>query len=288
MSNLYATPTEIKVAMPEGIRSATTDYDALLYKLSMRMSRVIDRYCSRQFFPSYGIRYFDVTESSDELWIPDLFSITSIEYSEDDGYSYTALTASDYYGTVAGESWKTDSYTLLITNPNGLLGYWPAGHKSIKITGWWAYVDNRDTCWEDSGDTVKTDLTISGLSLAVNDADGADQWGVTPRFHNGLVLKIESEILEATTVVAATTNTVAVVRGRNGSTAAAHTTTNKVYIWRPAEAVKQAALIMAVRQMERGLQGFGDARATGDLGTMIWTKAIDPEARGWLDKVVRY
>ena len=47
--NLYATPTEIKAVMPDSIRSTTTTYDSLLYKLAERISRMIDRHCGRSF-----------------------------------------------------------------------------------------------------------------------------------------------------------------------------------------------------------------------------------------------
>ena len=43
-----------------------------------------------------------------------------------------------------------------------------------------------------------------------------------------------------------------------------------------------AAIIQAVRQMERGFQGFGDARATPEIGQLFFIKAMDPEAASLL------
>lgn len=276
MANIYVTPTEIKAAMPEAIRSVTTAYDNILSALAERISRLVDNYCQRVFFPRVATRYFNGSGTT-ELWIPDLLEITSVSYSEDDGETYTALTSSDYYATVAGDFNSQQSYTQLIINVNSdTLSYWPTGQRSIKIVGVWAYAEDRDTVWEDSTDTVEDNpLTAAGTTITVNDDDGANQWGVTPRFAAGQVLRIESEILELT---AKGSNTLTVLRSRNGSTAAQHAQNTQIDIWRPPEPIKQATIIQAVRQMERGLQGFSDARATPEIGQMMWIKRLDPEA----------
>ncbi len=47
---------------------------------------------------------------------------------------------------------------------------------------------------------------------------------------------------------------------------------------KPPEPVKAAAVIQVLRHVERGFQGFGDARANPDVGQMFFFKQIDPEA----------
>lgn len=284
MPNLYVTPTEIKAAAPDAIQTSTTKYDSLLLRLANRISRFIDGRCHREFFPRQATRYFD-GQGKKELKVKDLLSITTIYYSLDDGETYTALAAADYYATVEGDYNSTKSYTELIVSAlSDTLSVWPTGQRSVKIEGVWGYADDRDAAFEDSTDDVEDNpLSDSATSITVNDFDGADLWGVAPRFQPGQIARIESELVEIT---AAANDILTVVRARNGSTAAAHVQDTNIELWRPPEPVKQAAIITAVRQMERGFQGFGEARANVDTGQMFWVKSLDPEAKELLQDYI--
>ena len=279
MPNLYATPTELKATVPDGIRSSVTKYDALMLSLLSEVSRWIDRECKRTFYPELRTRYFNGSGRC-EMWVPDLISITSISYSDDDGATYTALTTDDYIATVAGDYNSTKSYTYLIISRNSTtLSYWPTGQRSIKIVGVWGYADDRDNVWQSTGDTVQNNpLASGGTSLTVSDVDGLDIYGALARFQGGQVLKIESEYLETGLTINTSSNTINITRGTNGSTAAAHVQNTAISVWRAPEPVRDACIIQAVRQMERGFQGFGDGRATPETGGMFWFKSLDPEA----------
>lgn len=274
MPNAYATPLEIKAALPGAIRTTTTDYDAALTRLAGEVSRFVDNHTHRVFYPTLATRYFH-GRATCRLRVGDLLSITSVSISTDDGLTYTALAASDYFATVEGDPNSPKSYTHLEIDRNGDYGYWPLGQKSVKVVGVWAYTDDRATCWEDSLDTVENNpLASGGTSVTVNDDDGLDLWGFSPRFQAGQLARIESEYLEVT---AAAANALTVARGRNGTTAAAHTQNVGIDLWRPPEPVKQAVIIQLARGFARALQGFGDARAVPDISQMIWTRALDPD-----------
>jgi hypothetical protein len=277
MPNLYVTPTEIKAAAPESIRATTTSYDDILLTLVGRVSRLVDKYCRRVFYPYIDTRYFNGNGKA-EMWISDLLSINSIEYSEDNGETYTALTVSDYYATAAGDYNSKKSYSVLIVSKlSDTISVWPKGQRSIKIDGVWAYADDRDDAWEDSLDEVEDNpLSDSATSITVNDADGADLWGKAPRFQAGQILQIGSEILEIS-AADAEQNKLTVIRGRNGSTAAEQTQNTAISIWRPPKPVEQACIIQTVRTFERGTQGFSDTRANPEIGQMMWLKRLDPE-----------
>jgi len=49
MANAYLTDQELKDALPDGIRTATTKYDSLIRQLCERVSRAIDRHCKTRF-----------------------------------------------------------------------------------------------------------------------------------------------------------------------------------------------------------------------------------------------
>ena len=283
MPNLYVTPTEIKNALPDVVRSATTDYDNILLQLANRVSRWIENYCNQSFYPLVDTRYYD-GRGNNQLWIDPIISITGLEYSEDDGDSYAAVDENtDYVATRAGNHNSAKSHNLLIVHPNSTnIDIFVAGFLSIKIAGVWGYADDRDDCWEDSQDSVQDEAGINAsvTSVTVSDADGADLMGFTPRFQAGQLIKIEDEYLEIASI---STDTLTVVRGRNGSAAAEHAKDKTIYIWRPPEAVKQACIIQSARQWKRGMQGFSDAEANPELGQLFYLKALDPEVQSMLE-----
>lgn len=274
MPNLYATPTEIKAALPGAIRATTTAYDAELMRLSDEVSRFVDNHCHRPFYPTLATRYFNGRATCRQR-VDDLVTITSVSVSADDGATYTALAGSDYFGTVEGDANSPKSYTHLELAVNGTYGYWPVGQKSVKVVGVWAYTDDRATAWEDSLDTVENNpLASGGASVTVNDDDGANLWGITPRFAAGQLARIESEYVEVT---AAAANALTVARARNGTSAAAHVQNVGIDLWRPPAPVKQAVIIQIARGFERALQAFGDGRSVPELSQMVWTRALDPD-----------
>jgi hypothetical protein len=289
MPNLYATASEIKTGTPDGIRTSTIKYDTLLLRLANETSRFIDRHCRQVFYPQVAVRYFD-GKGKTAVTIGPLLSLTSVEISEDDGLTYTALTVDvDFRLTWWGDFNDPRSWTQLVIDPNGSETAWPDGFRTVKVTGVWAYADDRATAWESSTDVVQDNpLLIGATSLTVADADGVDQLGSTPRFQAGQLLRIESEFAYCS-VVTVGTNILTIARAQNGTTATAHIQAKQIDVWRPPEPVKQATIIQVVRLMERGFQGYGDARANVELSQMIYLRALDPEARALLEpyRIVR-
>ena len=279
MPNSYLSLAELRAAVPDGLKQSVTKYDAQMLLLLSEGSRFVDNYCKRVFYPYLGTRYFHGSGTCIQR-IADIISITSVSYSDDDGATYTALTASDYYATVARDHNSFKSYDALELNVNGTtLSCWPTGQRSIKVVGVWGYCDDRNLCWESTGDTTENNpLASGGTSLTVNDVDGLDIYGAAPRFQAGALYRIESEYVEATLVQDTTSNTIGILRGRNGTTAASHVQNTVIDVWRPPEPVKQAIAISVFKHLQRGFQGFGDARATPELGQLFFMKALDPDA----------
>lgn len=288
MPNSYLTLHELRAAAGDGLSKTTFKYDARMLSLLSETSRWVDDYCHRVFYPYMDTRYFDGS-GTPWLRVDDLISITSVSYSTDYGTTYTALTASDYIAMVEDDYNARQSYNILKVNVNSTtLGSWPYGQKSIKIVGVWGYCDDRNTCWESTGDRVYDDpFTSSATTLTVNEVDGLDIYGGEPRFSSGQILKIDSEYLETTLTQDTTTRTLGVLRARNGTTAASHVEDTTIYVWRAPEPVRQAVAIQASRLVQRGKQNFGDARATPELGEMFYMRSIDPEAKAKLEPYVR-
>ena len=280
MPNLYATEDELKAVAPDAIRSTSTQYDSLFVSLAERLSRWIDNYTQREFYPYLETRYFE-GDAEDELWIDDLVEITSVSISTDGGTTYTALEDTDYIPMHGDDYNSLKSYTVLKVDINGTLGSWPKGQKSVRVIGTWCFTDNRALFFEDTIDAVNhaTGINVTDTTLKLNDVDGADKWGRTPRISSGQILRIEAEQMEVTATDTTTgVQTATVVRGVNGTTAAAHADTKQVDKFMPPEPLKQACIIQAIKQFKRGQVGFGYAEALPDLGRILHIKTIDPEA----------
>ena len=290
-SRLYATEDELKQVAPDAILTATTQYDTLFITLSERLSRWIDNHTQRMFYPFIDTRFYSVDRNRshisdfmfedpefDDLWIDDLMEITSVSISEDDGSTYTALATGDYI-PMHGQDFNSEkSYTLLKVDRNGDLGSWPIGQRSVRVIGTFNFTDDRSNFFEDTLDEVENNpLTSGGTSLTVNDIDGADQRGILPRIAPGNLLRIGTEFVEVASTNA-TGNTAVIVRGVNGSTAAAHAQNIQIDKFMPPEPLKQACIIQAVKQFKRGQAGFGDAAAQIDLGRILQMKSFDEGA----------
>jgi hypothetical protein len=120
----------------------------------------------------------------------------------------------------------------------------------VKVTGTWGWHEDWDNAF-DAVDTLQANINATVLTLTVADADGADLEGYTPRFSPGNFIQIGTEWMEVT-AVNTTTNVLTVRRGRNGSTAAAHTSGDDVEVYQVdirirRACIRQAAMLYARR-----------------------------------------
>jgi hypothetical protein len=277
--NLLATVDQVKRAL----EVAGTTYDALITEALRATSRLIEGASGWSFVPTLVTRYVDGNGKA-ALWLPTPWlDITTLSLSSDQGSTYTALGATDWWES-DGVNYEVTPIQLLVLNPNGSYGEFYAGLKAVKIEGVLGWHRDYAAAWEASGDTVQdaSGLTASATSITVTDADGADAAGLTPRFSVGNLLKVESELLEVTAVVASTTNKLTVVRGVNGSTGATHAKGTAISVWRPDDLAHQAALIQAIRFFKRAQQAFADAGANVDLGQLVFAKKLDPDVEAIL------
>lgn len=138
------------------------------------------------------------------------------------------------------------------------------------VTGTWGMHREYANAWL-KVDDLAADITSSATSLTVADADGADDYGTSPRLSEGQIIRLDSEYMIVLTVNT-TTNTLTVKRGQLGSTAAAHVAGADVDVFQVEDPIRhvtarQAAFLWA-RQgayttME--VQGMSEIRYPPDL-----------------------
>ena len=147
----------------------------------------------------------------------------------------------------------------------------------VTIGGFWGYHPDWDNAW-DSVDTVQDDPDISAAAtaLTVDNIDGTDGWGFTPRISRGSLLRIEDEYLEVTATDAAT-NIATVIRGVNGTTAAIHLKDVAVEVFRVHDPVRRAVARQAAFLYAR--RGAYESSSVSELGVVNFPSDLLAEFR---------
>ncbi len=119
------------------------------------------------------------------------------------------------------------------------------GDATISIGGIWGWHDRWTEAWRDSGDTVR-DAALNALAgaITVSDAAGSDQDGRAPRFQAGQLLRIDAEYLRVT-AIDSTKNLLTVLRGVQGTAAAAHRRGATIETYTPPAAIRDLTLRFA-------------------------------------------
>ena len=246
---IYCTYEALKEYL--NIPAAQTSDNKLLFKFAIQASDKLNAHChNRYFYPIKQTRYYDYPcgvglpaysyQNSGQgfgfstIPTPPLTYLDNTRLELDDDLlevlSLTTqngsqtITSSDYY-LMTGDKYNFPPYDNIQLKSDGTVtafGYSGSTQKSNAVTGYWGYHERWADAWQDSLDTVENNpLTSSGTSITVNDVDGVDLFGFTPRFQYQQLLKIEDEFLFVTGKDAGAANALTVIRGVNGTTAAA-------------------------------------------------------------------
>lgn len=132
----------------------------------------------------------------------------------------------------------------------------------LTVSGTWGYGGQ----WLDTRDALASSATASAAAVYVQDAGGADAWGLVPRFQVGQVLRIEAERL-IVTAVDVDSGRVEVLRAQLGTTAASHSAGAALWVYAP-DAQAQAAVLAWAGMLYRLPDG---AAADADLPEALWT-----------------
>lgn len=245
-----------------GIAVTETADDARIRLMCRYASAQWDRMTRRPCWPEKKTRYYDLMNSRVlNLNDADLLAITSLT----DSSGNTLVEGTDVLAyPLSGPPYNRIEIKL---DSGESLNYSGTTQKAITLAGIWGWHDTWASAFEASGDTVldTSGLTAAATSITVSDADGADAWGVTPRFDADVLLKIEDEYLWVTTVTAATTNTLTVVRGVNGTTAATHAKTTPISVYKPPQDM--------AKHIQRWVTFLYDQKDTGQFETITYPEA---------------
>lgn len=252
--------------------------DELLRRYIRDASNMWGMWTGRQFVPYVDTKKFSLAHV--EVWSlcmnEDLLSVTSVINA--DGASVSG----SEYATRPDNIYPKNTLEMLDSGGN----YWRFLYASdrVQVTGLWGYHENYDVAWGDSLDTVQSNPLSSGaLTLTVSDADGKDD-RYLPRFEVGDYLKIESEFLQVTTINTAT-NVLGVLRGRQGTTAAAHVQATPIYVYRQHDAVRWAVTEIVKWMYEHRDSVNRGIQLSAELGVIIQNDL--PDVKALADKYLR-
>lgn len=147
------------------------------------------------------------------------------------------------------------------------------------VSGVWGWHGQYGSAWL-SSDTLAAGINGTVTTLTVSDVDGEDAYGFEPRFSPGNLIRVESEYMDVVAVDAGT-NTLRVVRGVLGSTAAAHESAAAVSVWQVPDVVRRAVMRQAAFMYAR--RGAYQTAQVNDFGTISFPADVLSEVRGMLD-----
>lgn len=180
---------------------------SLLLELCEMASRQIDDMCGRHFYVESAARVFTPWQER-ECTIDDLLAITSLEQDLNGDFDYTrAWAGTDYLLDPA----NTFPKMAIRTAPNGSYCFSPC-QRSIKVTGKFGFGDGKGRAepWN----------TVSGYTITLDDASTTTATtSADDVVYPGQTLLVENEQIYVSAVEGAT---LTVIRGVNGTTAAAH------------------------------------------------------------------
>ena len=267
----YTNRAAVKAALT--IPVTTTGQDAALDAVMESISREIDLYVGFGFAPSSGPRDYTPKHADTlDLDYP-LLSIDSLVADHDANASYeVTMTATTYYLTPTNATAETPRRPFwgLDVRQTATAVFPKAIQRGVRITGTWGYYDERRT----SSSVLTTSVNSTALTLTLTNAS---------QLSAGHLLLLDSERIQVTDVstTAATGTVVGVLRGRNGTSGAAHSSgaIPEVYEFPVVEraALYQAELDYRVKDAPFGMAGgeaFGAQSPQPGGGLHPFTKRL--------------
>lgn len=215
----YTTLSDLRAASAGQLDITSTKDDPLLLAQIRAASRDIDEIARRWFYPLVDTREYDTPAQvlGDLRVDADLLEITTLTNGN------TVVINSSKYRLYPLNTWPKYSIRPLPSQGTPWeLSLSGDAFGAISVAGVWGYHRDYANAW----------VALTALAAAITDTTGTSVSVPTGKAEAGHLLKIDSEYLYVASVsVGATNDTVAVVRGANGSTAATHLSGAAVSVW---------------------------------------------------------
>ncbi|MFA6134401.1 MAG: hypothetical protein WC869_10355 [Phycisphaerae bacterium] len=277
----YATLSDLRVL--SGLTDAQTGDDSQLRKYLRDATRILEQETRKKFYPRRETRYYDHPVNVQVLKLDDW--LLEVETLTTQNGALTIAAADQVLACGTNRNVQPyDRIELKVDGTNTVFLYSGTLQRANAVTALWGYHEDYANAWLSANDTLKTGVDAAVTTLSVNDADGADLYGETPRFKAGQLIQIGTEFMYVTAVTAATTNTLTVLRGFFGTVAAAHLASDAIYIYQPMEDVSRACLDLAEWMYRtKGLMDQGSVGYPG-LGVTIKPVALPTKVQEVIER----
>jgi len=244
-----------------------TGDDTRLRLLAESQSRLIDRLANRHFYALTATRTFDVVDTGAVL-LPDLAAITSLSTDDNIDRTFETTWATTDYRlrpSNADPATRVNSnsrpYTSVIVDSNGTRSF-TVGDETLQIAGEWGW-------WLHKAPATETADAISSTT--------AKTFSVSARtdIEAGHTILIDSEQLY---VQSYSGNTLTVLRGANGTTAATHSGGAAISLYEYPGPVVEATIIQAARLWKRKDSSFANAVGL-EGGLMEIFRGVDQDVK---------
>lgn len=148
----------------------------------------------------------------------------------------------------------------------------------LYVTGVWGWHDDYDNAFAHVDD-LQANINATVTTLTVADADGEDLDGFIPRFSQGNLIQIGTELMDVLNISG---NTLTVKRGVNGTTAAAHTSGDDVKVYQVPETVRRITARQAALLYTR--RGAFQVESLDGVGVITYPQDLLSELRGVLQE----
>jgi len=220
-------------------------YKASLTQYGIQASGIIDRVKHTTFAPIIDTRYLQAFSQEVRAYEVDLdFPLLEL----------TSVTLADGTNLVVDTDVQAEMthifprrWLQMITSANSFRTASDNLVSKIAIVGVWGWHSDYDNAWILSGDSVQKvgGIDDSETSVLVTDVDGVGGFGFTPRFSAGNLIQIENEWCSVMSTDTSA-QTMVVVRGVRGSTAATHAKDVVISVFHPDDAIGRATAKLAV------------------------------------------
>ena len=269
MTNAYVTLDTLKSS--GGLNITGMGEDERLRTLVESVSRVIDRYCSRHFYALHATRKFDGAGSRIVL-VPDLVSVDTngVKTDDKDRTFETTWAATDYLllpsnadPTTSGNPQSRPYARIEVDFDAGTKSVFPAGREIVQIAGqwgWWRHLARASETANAIADATTTSITVSSRTDV----------------ESGHTILTDSEQIY---VKSYSTNTLTVVRGVSGTTAASHSAGAAIDIYQYPGPIVEAAIVHTARLWRRKDSAFASVTGFPETGQVKVPSGLDPDMR---------
>lgn len=277
MPNWYVTRDQVKANL-----GVVDDIDDSLLDLKIEaVSRQVDRFCKRHFYVASGTRTFTTTKPYSIVLPLDLLSITTLKVDWDaDGVFETNWVSTDFVLMPQHGQYMSPPEPFTSVVVNGLTPArplyrtsFPVWTNAIQIVGKFGYYEV----------LVAAEATLNGAVLST---DTTIKMSAGTAFEVGQTILIESEQIFVRGIQG---DTLRVLRGQNGTTAAAHVTglTPSIYTYPGVSEPALYQVLLATKAKDAPTGMVGGAGITQAFLSEIVGAGLHPFVKAMLTSYVR-